>query len=253
MAREDYSYLGSGRILARRRNVPGAGFVELGNCSALSIGVESEVKRLQDFRSPGGGTRNQVNRITSVNVTLTAHDLSPLNLALAYNGNTSAVLGGPVTDEMAIAAKGSFVGLKGQASAITSVSPADTGTAYVAGTDYVFQNNGLFIPAGSLIPAATGNTPNIKVTYTQRKGNLVQALTTAAPELEFKFLGLNEADSGSAVEVNIWRARLAPAASLPLIGDEYAALEMTGAALADSGQPTGVSQFFQIFVEDTTA
>ncbi len=69
--RTDYSYIGSGRILVRRRNVAGAGFVEMGNCSALALAVESEVKQLRDFRAPGGGTYNRVDRITAVNVSLT--------------------------------------------------------------------------------------------------------------------------------------------------------------------------------------
>lgn len=252
MARKDYSYIGSGRILVRRRNQVGAGFIEMGNCSALALAVESEVKQLRDFRSPGGGTYNRVDRITAVNVSLTAHDLSPLNLSLALYGTSTAVTGGPITDENAIAAKGSYVALKGQPAAVTSVSPATTGTAYIAGTDYILQHNGLWIPETSNIPAATGNTPNVKITYTQKKGDLVNALMTAAPELEFKFLGLNEADSGSAVEVNIWRAKLGPAQSIPLIGDDYAALEMTGAAMADASKAGGESQYFQIFVEDTT-
>lgn len=250
--RTDYSYIGSGRILVRRRNVVGAGFVELGNCSALALAVESEVKQLRDFRSPGGGTYNRVDRITAVNVSLTAHDLSPLNLSLALYGTTTAVTGGPVTDENAVAAKGAYVALEGQPSAITSVGPIVTGTAYVAGTDYVFQHGGLFIPEGSAIPAPVAGAANVKVTYTQKKGNLVQALMTAAPELEFLFLGLNEADGGSATTVNLWRAKLGPAQSIPLIGDDYAALEMTGAALADSSRPAGESQYFQVFVEDNT-
>lgn len=253
MARKDYSYIGSGRILVRRRDQPGAGFIEMGNCSALALAVESEVKQLRDFRSPGGGTYNRVDRITAVNVSLTAHDLSPLNLSLALYGQTVAVTGGPVTDENAVATVGTFVPLEGQPSAITSVSPAGSGTAYVAGTDYVLQHNGLWIPETSSIPAPTGNTPNVKVTYTQKKGHLIEALMTAAPELEFRFLGLNEADSGSAVQVNLWRAKLGPAQSIPLIGDDYAALEMTGAAMADANRPAGESQYFQMFVEDTTA
>lgn len=250
--RTDYSYLGSGRILARRRALVGSGFLELGNCSALSIAVESEVKQLRDFRQPGGGTYNRVDRITGVNISLTAHDLSPLNLALALYGSSEAVVAGAVTDELTLAAKGSYARLEGSPSAITSVSPAGTGAAYVAGTDYIFQHGALYIPATSNITAPTGNTPNIKVTYAGNKGALIQALTMSAPELEFMFLGLNEADSGSPMRVDIWRARLGPAANLPLIGDEYAALEMTGAALSDSSKPAGTSQYFQAFVADLT-
>ena len=252
MPRTDYSYIGSGRILARRRGAA-APFRELGNCSALTLGVEQETKRLRDFCSPGGGTYNQVDRITGVTLALTAHDLSPENLALALYGSTEAVAAGAVTAEAQVAYLGGYVILEDQAAAITSVQPVGGGTAYVEGSDYVFQHGGLYIPADSLIPAPTNaTTPNIEVAYDTQKGDLIQALTTAAAELELVFLGLNEADSGSPVTVKVWRGKFGPTQGLPLIGDDYAALEMAGAVLADSSKTGGVSQYFQTFVADTT-
>lgn len=252
MARTDYSYIGSGRILARRRGSATA-FRELGNCSALTLGVETEVKQLRDFRSPGGGTYNQVDRITAVTLAVTAHDLSPENIALALYGSTEAVAGGTVTEEAAVAYKGGYVVLEGNPSAVAAIEPAGGGTPYVAGTDYVLQHGAIFIPAASAIPAPSNpTTPNIEVTYTDRKGNMVHALTNAAEELELVFLGLNEADSGSHYTVRVWRAKFGPTQSIPLIGDDYAALEMTGAALADGSKLGGESQYFQTFVEDTT-
>lgn len=252
MARTDYSYIGSGRILARKRGSAEA-YREIGNCSALTLGVETETKSLRDFRSPGGGTYNQVDRITAVTLAMTAHDLSPENLALALYGTTEAAAGGTVTDESAIAYKGGYVILEGNPSAVASIEPAGGGSPYVAGTDYVLQHGAIFIPAASAIPApSTPTTPNVLVTYTDRKGNVVQALAAAAAELELVFLGLNEADSGSHVTVRAWRAKFGPASSIPLIGDDYASLEMTGALLADASKIGGESQYFQTFVEDTT-
>ena len=252
MARTDYSYIGSGRILARKRGSAEA-YREIGNCSALTLGVETETKSLRDFRSPGGGTYNQVDRITAVTLAMTAHDLSPENLALALYGTTEAVAGGTITSEQAVAYKGGYVVLEGNPSAVASVSPVPSGTAYVAGTDYILQPGAIYIPPGSSIPApTTPTTPNIAVTYTDRKGNVVQALAAAAAELELVFLGLNEADSGSHVTVRAWRAKFGPASSIPLIGDDYASLEMTGALLADASKVGGESQYFQTFVEDTT-
>lgn len=253
MARTDYSYIGSGRILARRRGSAEA-YRELGNCSALTLGVETETKSLRDFRSPGGGTYNQVDRITSVTLSVTAHDLSPENIALALYGTTEAVAGGTVTEEAAVAYKGGYVVLEGNPSAVATIEPAGGGTAYVAGTDYILQHGAIFIPATSAIVApTTPTTPNIDVTYTDKKGDMVQALAAAAAELELVFLGLNEADSGSAVTVRAWRAKFGPASSIPLIGDDYAALEMSGALLADASKTGGESQYFQTFIEDATA
>lgn len=250
--RTDYSYIGSGRILARRRG-SAAPFRELGNCSALTLGVEQETKRLRDFRSPGGGTYNQVDRITGVTLAVTAHDLSPENLALALYGTTEAVAAGTNSDEPAVAYAGGYVILVDQAASITEVTNVAGTTTYAEGTDYVFQHGGLFIPVGSTIAAPTNaTTPNIHVTYAVQKGDLIQALTAAAAELELVFLGLNEADSGSAVTVKVWRGKFGPTQGLPLIGDDYAALEMNGAVLADGSKTGGVSQYFQTFVADTT-
>lgn len=251
--RTDYSYIGSGRILIRKRGAAGP-FVEVGNCSALSFGVTSEEKVLRDFRSPGGGTYNKVDRITDVSMSITAHDLSPENLALALYGTTTAVAGGTVDDEEAVAFKGGYVLLTGNPSAITSVKDKTTpATTYEAGTDYVFQHGALFIPADSSIPTPSdADTPNITVTYTDKSGDIVQALTTAAAELEMAFLGLNEADSGSAVNVRVWRGKFGPAQTIGLIGDDYAALEMSGSLLADASKTGTTSQYFQTFVEDNT-
>ncbi len=249
MSRTDYSYIGSGRILARIRG-SAAPFRELGNCSALSLGVEQETKRLRDFRSPGGGTYNQVDRITGVTLNVTAHDLSPDNVALALYGTTAAVAGATITDEEVAAYVGGYALLASQAASITAVKDAATGLiTYDVDDDFVFQHGGLYLPVGSAIddPVDT-ETPNIKVTYETVAGDLVQALAGSAEELELQFLGLNEADSGSPVTVTIYRGKFAAAQSLALIGDDYAALEMSGAVLADASKTGNLSQYFTVFV-----
>lgn len=251
--RNDYSYIGSGRLLARVRGAA-TGLRELGNCSALSIGVEQETKKLRDFRAPGGGTYSQVDRITGVTLAVTAHDLSPENLALALYGTTEAVTAGTITAEPHAAYVGGYVVLDGHPDSITTVTDAAAGTTtYTAGTDYIFQHGALYIPTGSTIPAPVAGADNIKVTYADKAGDLLQALTASAEELELVFLGMNEADSGSAVTVRVWRAKFGATQNLGLIGDDYAALEMTGAALADSSKTGTTSQYFQTFVEDATA
>jgi hypothetical protein len=248
--RTDYSYIGSGRILTRARGAS-SGLIELGNCSALTFGVEQEKKSLRDFRSPGGGAYNSLDRITSVNMSITATDLSPQNLSMALYGNTSAVVGGSITNEPQVAYAGGYLTTDYDATAITAVKNKITpATVYTAGTDYIFQYGAIFIPAGSTIPVPSDpDTPNITIDYTSKSGNLVQALTSAAQELEMVFLGLNEADSGSSATVKVWRAKFGPAASIALIGDDYASLEMSGSLLADASKTGLVSQYFQTFLE----
>lgn len=248
--RTDYSYIGSGRILARKRGSE-APYRELGNCSALSLGVEQETKKLRDYRAPGGGTYNQVDRITGVTLNVTAHDLSPDNLALALYGTVDAVAGGAVAAEELVAFKGGYLVTTSPFSTVDTVKNMAGSTTYTAGTDYIVQHGAIFIPADSTIPdAADAETPNVKVAYTGKPGNMLQALTASAEELDLVFLGLNEADSGSAVTVYIYRGKFGATQSLGLIGDDYAALEMSGAVLADGSKTGDLSQYFQAFIEE---
>lgn len=250
--RTEYAYIGSGRILARKRGTD-TPFRELGNCSALSMGVEQETKKLRDFRTAGGGTYAQVDRITGVTLSVTAHDLSPENIALALYGTTDAVAGGAVADEPHATFKGGYIVPESPIDLDVAVTLKDsTGvTTYTAGTDYVLQYGAIFIPATSTIPdAADADTPNVKLSYTNKAGDLVQALTASAEELELVFLGLNEAASGKEVRVDMFRAQFGATQALPLIGDDFASLELSGAVLPDGTKTGDLSQYFQVFVEE---
>ena len=94
----DYSYLGSGKLYLREIGAA-AGLLEVGNCSALTFGVTEDIKELKDYTQPGGGTYNEVRRISAVEATMTIHDLSAPNLARALYGTASAIATSAVTNE----------------------------------------------------------------------------------------------------------------------------------------------------------
>lgn len=95
---DDYSYLGVGKIYLREIGAS-LGFLEVGNCSTLNFGVTEEEKKLKDFTSGGGGTRNSVKRVDTVTAAFTMHDLNGANLARALYGATSAVESAAVASE----------------------------------------------------------------------------------------------------------------------------------------------------------
>jgi hypothetical protein len=107
---QDYSYLGSGMIWLRVKGAA-APLLEVGNCSALSFNITEEPKELKDFTKPGGGTYTEVRRIGSVEMSITAHDMSPQNLAIAHYGTASTVVTGPVTGELHTLYRGGLVPL----------------------------------------------------------------------------------------------------------------------------------------------
>ena len=150
----DYSYLGSGKVFMREYGAD-AGLKFIGNVSALSFAVTEDTKELKDYTQPGGGTYNEVRRVSSIEMSLTGHDFSPDNLARVLYGSTTAIAAGAVSNEVAVAYKDSLVPLANIPSAITAVTGTGGTPTYVAGTDYELTEAGLFIPATSSIADST--------------------------------------------------------------------------------------------------
>ena len=75
----------------------------------------------------------------------------------------------------------------------------------------------------------------------------IEALTTGAQTFKLVFEGVNEAATGKTVNVTVHRAKIGAAQGLGFIGDEFAALEITGEVLIDTSIITaGLSQFFKV-------
>jgi len=77
----NYAYMGKGIVSLDARDV--------GNVSNLQFNINENIIKLPNYRSGGGGTYAQVNRIESVEFTATLHDLSPENMAMVLFGTTS--------------------------------------------------------------------------------------------------------------------------------------------------------------------
>jgi hypothetical protein len=126
----------------------------------------------------------------------------------------------------------------------TAVLTAAGKEAPVLNTDYEVRPGGLFVYAASTI-----NGESWSVGYTKTAYDVVQALTTSGKEYELYFDGLNEARSGKRARINAYRMKIGAAASLGLIGDDYAALEVTGKLLKDTTKAVGLSQYFKAEIE----
>ena len=245
MARSTHAYLGSGEVKMR---VVGAlaPFIPIGNASALVFGAALDQKSLKNFRKPGGGTYAQVNRVSDVNVNITVHDLNGENLARASGGESSSRAAGTVTDESVVAYKGGTTPLSRPPATITTVEPAGGGAAYVDGTDYLITPGGINVLATGAIPDVVAGAANIVVAYTNTLQTVVQAMVNSGLEYELLFEGLNEAESDLPVIVHAYRVKFAPAQAINFIGDDFAALELTGTSLPDANKVgTGVSQYWK--------
>lgn len=242
MAKADASFIGKGRIFAGPY-AANAAALEIGNCSKLEFAVSQETKELLNYSVAGGGKANRIYRITGCAVSAVAHDFDADNLAMVLYGTKAAVTEAAVVDEAVTCYKGGF---SPTANLIkTSVAPVVKHTSgtptYVAGTDYEVTDGGIIIP---LVGSAIVDAQSVKVSYTKRASNVVQALLNSGQEWKMHFVGLNEAQSGKPVQVIAHRVKFSPSSGVPLIGDDFGQLPIEGECLADGSQAGGVSQYF---------
>ncbi len=237
-----YPYLGSGKIYARVAGAA-AGLMELGNASKLELAVKEDKQKLKDYSKPGGGTYASVSRIDSVSLQMTLNDLNKTNVARAVFGTESAVAGAAVVDEAVVAYKGALVPLAHINPTAVTVTSADAVTTYTAGVDYEVRASGIFVLAAGAITDAQA----LKVDYTYAAYDKVEAMTQGAIILELHFEGLNEANSGKPVIVDVYRAQLSPTKALSLLGDKFADLQVEAELLADTSKVgEGISQYFRV-------
>jgi hypothetical protein len=166
----DYSYLGSGQMYARERGAA-AGLIELGNLSAINFAVEEDEKKLTDYTTTGGGTRNTVKRVTSVTVSLTAHDMNGANLARFGYGTASTIAAGTVAAETSVGYKDAFLPFDFLPNDV--VAPVIT-----AGAAAVARANTAVYALGALVIPATANGFYYKATTAGTSGATIPTYPT---------------------------------------------------------------------------
>ena len=237
----DKSFIGKGKVYLDGR--------QIGNVSALSYSISEEKKSLPDYTAAGGGEYNSLRRIESVEISMTMHDYSPDNLAVALFGSKSAVAAAAVTDE----AQSTPATLDGDVLVAADnvidvlVAPVITGTGgtptYTVDDDYTASPAGITVIDGGAI---TGGTA-LEFNYTKLATDVVQALVASATDRVLILDGLNEAQSGEAVVITVHRAKFGGAENLEVIGDEFGSIELTGDALKDTTiVGAGLSQYIEI-------
>ncbi|WP_019024055.1 MULTISPECIES: hypothetical protein [unclassified Thioalkalivibrio] len=243
---EDYSHLGVGELYIRRRGYAGP-MRPVGNMNELAFNIEQNTITQNEFRSPGGGARNEIRRITSVQASMQVFDLSPENIAIALYGDATSKAATDTNkrEETVTAYKGGLIPLDMTNPQSVTVEPTEGTDTYEAGTDYIVQTGGVLIPSDSSIADGT----EIVIKYHHGKHHVVEAMMNSGYEFEASFRGYNEARSKH-FAVDIWRMRFAPTEGLGIVGEEFANLTLNPTILSDTSRPTGTSQFFRTVIED---
>jgi len=129
------SFIGKGKVYAGLRT--GGPKFPIGNVAGLSFAISEDKKELLDYTSAGGGMKDTLARITSIEGTMSAHDFSPENLALVLRGEVDSVTTGSVSAEAHTAYTNGFLALTNLPDTTATVTPIiAVSTAWVAETAY---------------------------------------------------------------------------------------------------------------------
>jgi hypothetical protein len=236
MAGTNVYFRGQGRVYAAVRDVSGnpGKLIWLGNVSALSVTLETETLEHQESYSGQRLTDLKliVGKTAQVEATLESWDLD--NLALGLYGQTVAVTGAAVTNEVlpnTLVANDIVKTVHPKISSVTvKDSATPTAATLVANTNYEIENAS-FGRIKILNPASFVQPLKVDYTYAARKD--VGMFTQPVPERSLIFHGLNTAVGNTPMVVELFRVQLNPLSQLPLIGDEVAAFTLAGEALVD--------------------
>jgi len=222
-----------------------AALLPVGNAEANITQEMTEITQ-PNYQSLGGSAC-KVTYPESVNLDLILHCNSPENLAIAFLGQASQLVGAAVEDELhpvnSIGELIPFLHAPDKSIPVV-IESADGLTTYDEGDDYVVTNAGIIIATGSSIPVAGAN---IRASYTYGANWRLDAQTISQKEFLVVLDGVNVGEGEEIpVVLKAWKVKFSPAETFALIsGEDFASLEISGEILRDDTVLTG-SKFFTV-------
>lgn len=224
-----------------------SGLMPIGNVLEASLEHTEDVQTQEDMTQMGGGVHAEVRRIKDVKIKAKIADLNLLNLARGTFGSIDSIEAGTVANlPYTVGNLGVLIPLDHIApTAVVVKKGADEASAVpvdMAG-NYEVKAEGIVLQSGATDLAAADK---LWVSYTYGAYAVIEALTTKAPELQFMFGGLNEADSGNPVVIDIWRASQGITKQLTMLGKGFNALDIEGTLMQDPTKTgAGISKYYR--------
>lgn len=215
--------------------IPYINGLDVGNCTAATLAIAVEQNKIANRRG-GGGDLYADEKVSSVEVSLTLHDIRKDNLAIALRAAIAELAEATFTDVEVVALAGRLVEMDRIAD-ITDVEVKIGAAEYrdaVEGEDYTRNAAGIF----SLVDGT------FKLGGTYPATERVQALHEASKEYQVTLVFANELVSGQRVVLKMHKVTFAPAATLELMSDTYVSFELKGTVLADPSKLGDESKFF---------
>lgn len=218
-----------------------APLLPIGNVLEASTEQAESVEKQDDMTQLGGGVHAEMRRVTGVTFKAKVADLNIVNMARAMLGTVSPQDAGTVADIPAVVRLGGLIPLPHIS--ITNLVVKKGSTAVNAAGNFELLPEGIWVR-----PDAAGLAEADAITYSYGYADqvVIEALTAKAAELYLRFAGLNEADSGRPVVMDLWRVSQGIAKQLSMIKKGFGALDIEGEVLQDPTKTgVGISRYMR--------
>lgn len=238
MAQEMY-YYGQGEVLLAPivNNVPGK-YRKIGDVSSLKLAMELEkVEHKESYSGQKALVRSfPIGKKSTLTATL--HDLNVENLALTLFGKPLITPGGTVTSETLPAdmKAGDMAMLAHPGVSEVVVTDSATGPATLDPKHYSVSPHGGLTLLSLPVPPPT---QPFKVAYRYAEAKAVSIFTAPQPLVALRYEGINLAENGAPVIVDLYKVATDPLKELAFItdGGDVAGMEISGGVLLDSSKP----------------
>jgi len=222
----EYYQRNSGTIFIADRDLTtgtqaATGLTFIGDASELTLDPSQEFVEHTEHQSGDGRKDVKIPRMTSITGNLVLDNTGAANLRDFMRGKLTTIAGATVSAEehTAPAAGKAFLLNSEIVTAVSSITPDPTGTAFIAGTDYIANGRVIYVPTGS---AMAGDA--ILANYTSGAATKVDLFGEAFKEFYVYFNGYNTINK-KRVSLELFKVSFDPATLGNLLGDEI--LNMT--------------------------
>lgn len=214
----------------------------VGNVLEASIEYKEDVESQEDMTLLGGGKHGERRRVTDITFKAKLADLNITNLARAILGTVDPQDAGAVAGKAYTVSLGALIPLPH--AGVSGLVVQKGAVPVAAAGNFDLLPEGIRVRADA-VALAEGDA--ITVSYDHADQVVIEALTAKAPELCMRFGGLNEADSGRPVIVDMWRVSQSVTKQLALLQSKgFAALEVEGSLLQDPSKTgVGISRYMR--------
>jgi hypothetical protein len=246
-------FQGQGKVYLALRNAAGltGGYTYIGDVSEFKVDF---TQKFDDVRENTSGSRQIAAHILTESdgkITLTMQEFTLDNLVRGLTGTQSgSEASGSATAEAhkAFQSTSSFQSSTFLTRQNVSTVVVKKGvTVLVAGTDYNVDlvSGRIDFLAASTIIIAGSNDITVDYAYSANAGR-VDGLMSGPREYSIRLDGFNNADAGSRVSVEVFRAAMDLTKTVDFLGSKHADLMLMGTMLQDLTQGVGNSAFLRI-------